>query len=186
MDKLKICRKDKLIMFILSCFLVLGTLWIYPECFKSVYELFFLSESRYLGERDLLDDLLIVILGIPGTILLCYPIKQYICILLDMKTQKLETVKVKGRKRPEAEVFDTYVPGTKSKNDIYFYWKAIDDSKKRYRFLVFKDVNTLRGETTRHHYNVTYYKYSKIVTHIEKARKVKITTANASISSDKS
>lgn len=138
MDKLKICRHDKLIMFLLSCFLVLGTLWIYPKCFKSVYELFFLSESRYLGERNLLDDLLIVILGIPGTILWCYPIKQYICILLDMKNQKLETVKVKGRKRPEAEAFDTYVPGAKSKNDIYFYWKAIDDSKKDIDFLFLK------------------------------------------------
>lgn len=170
MDKLKICRKDKFIMFILGLFIIFGIIWIYPECFDNVYGLNFLSEDRYSGGRNLLDDFGIVVFGAPIIIIWCYPIKQYISILLDIKFQKLVTVTVRGRKRPEAEVFDRYVPGTKDENDIHFYWKAIDDSKKKYRFFVFKDVNTLKGETTKHYYNVTYYKYSKIVTHIEKAK----------------
>ena len=173
MDKLKICRKDKFIMFILGLFIVFGVLWIYPECYESVYEFFVLSETPALGYRKLFRDFGIVVSGVPTIIMWCYPIKQYISILLDIKFQKLVTVTVKGRKRPESEVFDRYVPGTKDENDIHFYWKAMDDSKKKYRFFVFKDVNTLKGETTKHYYNVTYYKYSKIVTHIEKAQKIK-------------
>lgn len=170
MDKLKICRKDKLIMFLVGAFAVIGCLWLYPQSCVSVYRFFVLSEEPDLGYRQLLYDLTMLFWGIPNIIIWCYPIKQYISILLDIKFQKLVTVTVKGRKRPEAEVFDRYVPGTKDENDIHFYWKAIDDSKKKYRFFVFKDVNTLKGETTKHYYNVTYYKYSKIVTHIEKAK----------------
>ncbi len=167
MEKLVVCRKKKTGMFVLSCFVILAIIYIYPICFSSIYKLVFYN--TYPADRNLLNDLLIVLLGVPGSLPWCFLIKEYICILLDIKIRKQTTVTVKGCGKPELQLFGTYVPGTEIKNNSYFYWKAKDDSDKKYRFIIFQDENNLKGKTMKHSYNVTYYKYSKIVTDIEKA-----------------
>lgn len=166
MDKLEVCRKKKSGMFLLSCFVFLGIIYIYPICFFSVYKLFF--HNDYPVDRNLLDDLIIVLLALPGSLPWLIRIKEYICILLDIRIKKLTTIKVKGCGKPTVEFFDTHVPGTENKNDIYFYWKAIDDSNKKHKFIIFQDANILKGKTTKHSYYVTYYKHSKIVINIER------------------
>ena len=94
-------------------------------------------------------------------------VKQ-LCILLDIKMKKKTTITVKGCGKPELQLFDTYKTGTEIKNDSYFYWKAKDNSDKRYRFIIFREENNLKGKTMKHSYNVICYKYSKVVTNIEK------------------
>lgn len=166
MDKLYICRKKKRGMFLLACFGVLGFIYFYPECFSYVYGLFF--HSTYPDDRNLLDDLKFLVLVLLACPLWFVLVKEYICILLDIKMKKQITTKVKGRGRPELNFFDTHIPGSDNKDDIYFYWKAIDDSGKKYKFILFQEENNLKGKTVKHSYNVTYYKHSKIVTNIEK------------------
>ncbi len=153
-------------MFLLVCVVALGTLYIYPECFSYVYALF--VHNTYPVDRNLLDDLkflVLVILAIPLWLVL---IKEYICVLLDIKKNEQMTVKVKGMGKPELNFFDTHIPGSNRKEDIYYYWKAIDSVGKKYKFIVFSEENNLKGKTIKHSYNVTFYKYSKIVTNIEK------------------
>ena len=82
--------------------------------------------------------------------------------------KKKTTITVKGCGKPELQLFDTYKTGTEINNDSYFYWKAKDNSDKRYRFIIFREENNLKGKTMKHSYNVTCYKYSKVVTNIEK------------------
>ena len=166
MDRLKVCRKKKTGMFLLSCFIVFCIIYIYPICFLSICKLLFLNGNSYLVDRNLLDDLIVVVFALPGSIPWCIRIKEYFCILLDIKKQKKMTVRVRGCEKPSTETFDTYVPG--NENNIYFYWKAKDVSNKKYKFLLFKDLNILKGKTTKHNYVVTCYKYSKIITSIEK------------------
>ncbi len=166
MDKLYICRKKKRGMFLLVCFCALCYIYTFPYCFYYVYELFF--HSTYQAGRNLLDDLKVLVLGLPVFPLWFILIKEYIFILLDIKIKKQITTKVMGRGKPELNFFDTHIPGSDNKDDIYFYWKAIDDSGKKYKFILFQEENNLKGKTVKHSYNVTYYKYSKIVTNIEK------------------
>ena len=166
MEKLIVCRKKKMGMFFLACFIILGMAYIYPICFYNVYELFFYS--TYPFDRNLLDDLLVVLLAVPGSVPWCFIIKEYICILLDTKMKKQTTITVKGCGKPELQLFGTHRPGTEIKNDSYFYWKAKDNSDKKYRFIIFREENNLKGKTMKHSYNVTCYKYSKVVTNIEK------------------
>lgn len=166
MEKLIVCRKKKMGMFLLSCFVILGIVYIYPICFYNLYELIF--HNTYPADRNLLDDLLVVLLGVPGSLPWCFIIKEYICILLDIKIKKQTTIIVKGCGKPELQLFGTHIHGTEIKNESYFYWKAKDDSDKKYRFIIFRDDNNLKGKTMKHSYNVTCYKYSKVVTTIEK------------------
>lgn len=166
MEKLIVCQKKKRGMFVLSCFVILVIVYIYPICFSSIYKLLF--DNTYPFNRNLVDDLLVVLLGVPGSLPWCFIIKEYICILLDIKMKKQTTITVKGCGKPELQLFDTHIHGTEIKNDSYFYWKAKDDSNKKYRFIIFRDENNLKGKTMKHSYNVTSYKYSKIVTNIEK------------------
>lgn len=170
MDKLKTCLMKKRGMFILSCFVVFSIVCIYPICFLSVYKLFFYSGTDYSIDRNLLDDLIIVLFAFPGSLPWCIHIKEYVGILLDIKMKKQITTKAKGRGRPELNFFDTHIPGSDNKDDIYFYWKAIDDSGKKYKFILFQEENNLKGKTVKHSYNVTYYKHSKIVTNIERCQ----------------
>ena len=86
MEKLIVCRKKKMGMFLLSCFVILGIVYIYPICFYNLYELIF--HNTYPADRNLLDDLLVVLLGVPGSLPWCFIIKEYICILLDIKIKK--------------------------------------------------------------------------------------------------
>lgn len=166
MEKLIVCRKKKMGMFFLACFVILVIVYIYPICFYNIYKLLF--DNTYSFDRNLLDDLLVVLLAVPGLLPWCFIIKEYICILLDIKMKKKTTITVKGCGKPELQLFDTYKTGTEIKNDSYFYWKAKDNSDKRYRFIIFREENNLKGKTMKHSYNVTCYKYSKVVTNIEK------------------
>ena len=166
MDKLYICRKKKRGMFLLVCFCALCYVYTFPYCFYYVYELFF--HSTYQAGRNLLDDLKFLVLVLLACPLWFILVKEYICILLDIKMKKQITTKAKGRGRPELNFFDTHIPGSDNKDDIYFYWKAIDDSGKKYKFILFQEENNLKGKTVKHSYNVTYYKHSKIVTNIER------------------
>ena len=166
MEKLIVCRKKKMGMFFLACFVILAIIYIYPICFYNIYELFF--RNAYPADRNLLDDLLIVLLAVPGSVPWCFIIKEYICILLDIKMKKKTTITVKGCGKPELQLFGTHIPRTEIKNDSYFYWKAKDNSDKKYRFIIFREENNLKGKTMKHSYSVTCYKYSKVVTNIEK------------------
>lgn len=166
MDKLVVSRKKKLGGFILSCFVVFCIIYIYPICLYSVCELVFNDNGVFSSGRNFLDDLIVVVFALPGSIPWCIRIKEYICILLDIKSRKLMTCKVKGCGKPTVEFLDTLA--SRNQNDMYYYWKAKDNLNKKYKFMIFKDVSGLKGKTIKHSYNVTYYKYSKIVTSIEK------------------
>lgn len=172
MDKLNTYKKDKLGMFILSLFLIGALLWIYPVCLKSVYSFIFLPQTcEEMTKSDFLDDLFIVVFSLPTIIPFCiFRIREFVCVLLDIKNKTQETIVVKSLKSPETVNFDRYIPEIKNKNDVYFYWKAISSSNKKYKFIIFKDVNTLNVETPKHFYSVTYFKNSKIVTSIDKNR----------------
>lgn len=105
MEMLLICRKKKMAMFILACCIIVGFVYIYPTCFSTTYELIFFH-SIPEGVVNPFDDVFIALLGLPGMLPWCIPIKEYICILLDIKMQKQITVKVQGCEKPQLEFFD--------------------------------------------------------------------------------
>ena len=76
MEKLIVCRKKKMGMFFLACFVILVIVYIYPICFYNIYKLLF--DNTYSFDRNLLDDLLVVLLAVPGSLPWCFIIKEYI------------------------------------------------------------------------------------------------------------
>ena len=75
--------------------------------------------------------------------------------------KKQITTKAKGRGRPELNFFDTHIPGSDNKDDIYFYWKAIDDSGKKYKFILFQEENNLYTDKKHIGYMQTIEKTTK-------------------------
>ena len=172
MEMLLICRKKKMAMFIFASCLIVLFICCYPSFISNAYELIF-CHSIPNGNVSPLSDVYLALIGIPGMLPWCIPIKEYICILIDIKIQKQITVKVQGCEKPQLEFFDPLKFDTKKNKDKivlkpYFYWKAKDASQKKYRFILFPEINNLKGKTINHSYNVSCYKYSKVVTAIEK------------------
>ncbi len=163
MSYLKDYAKDKLPVFIASTtFLVVGLI-LYPICLESVYNYY--NDLANVTLTRFRSSFKFVIMFFPAMYLFWVPrFFRYIGVLLDIIKQKQVTVIVKGLNKPDAEAFDR-------RKEIYFIWKTKDAKNKKYKFIVYGDVNTLKGKTKKHFYKVTYYKYSKIVTGIEKLDK---------------
>ncbi len=83
-------------------------------------------------------------------------------ILLDLIFKKEKTKKVVGTKKTK-EPWDM--------RDDYVFFYAKDTSKHNHKFVVFKDIYSLKGKKVNNTYEVTYYVFSKVVTDIKKCKK---------------
>lgn len=87
---------------------------------------------------------------------------SFIKLIMDMLCKKQKTIKVTGIKKPK-------VPWNMREDYVIFYAKS--SSKPLYRFIVFKDIYSLKGKKTDNTYEVTYFVFSKVVTNMKKCKK---------------
>ncbi len=149
---------------------IIAVACIYPQCLREVF---------YGGEYVIRNSYRnaaggIVFLGPPiilftsGTFLY-----KFVNVLLDYKFPETKTVVVRGLERPNIRGLQD-VP-LFNKDVAFSYWRTKDLNGQN-KTLYISDVymrETLHGETTRHWYKVTYYRFSKMVVSIEKAKGIK-------------
>ena len=87
---------------------------------------------------------------------------DFLKISLDLIFKKEKTKKVVGIKKPK-KPWDM--------RDDYVIFYAKDTSKHHHKFVVFKDIYSLKGKKVNNTYEVTYYAFSKVVTDIKKCKK---------------
>ncbi len=83
-------------------------------------------------------------------------------VVLDLIFKKKKTIIVTGQKKPKA-------PWDMREDYVLFYAKG--SSKLPHKFVVFKDVYSLKGKKVNNTYEVTYYIFSKVVTDMKKCKK---------------
>ena len=169
MEYLKILKKDKLGMFIFSLCSIIGIVLFFKRSFIVVYNYFAYGDMG-LWSGDVGQCIVILIGGIPAII--CYFLKiiEYIEILSDIKRQQLITEVVVSLSKPDVTAFDRYKPGKKDENDIYYVWKVKNEKEKKLKMIYFKNVFSFVGKTISHTYEVTYYKYSKVIVDVKKIK----------------
>ena len=86
---------------------------------------------------------------------------EFIKILLDLIFKKQKTITVTGIKKPKA-------PWDMREDYVIFYAKG--SAKLPQKFVVFKDVYSLKGKKVDNTYEVTYYVFSKVVTDMKKCK----------------
>lgn len=87
---------------------------------------------------------------------------EFIKIILDLIFKMTKTKKVVGTKKTKA-------PWDMREDYMVFYAKS--SSKLPQRFVVFKDVYSLKGKKVNNTYEVTYYVFSKVVTDVKKCKR---------------
>lgn len=102
-----------------------------------------------------ITPILIVFIFIPKAL-------SFIKLIIDMLCKKQKTIKVTGIKKTKA-LLDL--------REDYVVFYANNSSKLLYRFIVFKDIYSLKGKKTDNTYEVTYFVFSKVVTNMKKCKK---------------
>ncbi len=145
-------------------------LLILPNSIDTVMEM--LNGGGSLGYIK--PDVGIVFLGPPILLITSIPfVLKYFCVLLDYVVHEQKTIIIRGLERPNIRGLQD-VP-LFNKDVVFSYWRT-KDLNGRNKTLYISNVymrEVLHGETTRHWYKVTYYRFSKMVVSIEKAKGIK-------------
>lgn len=174
MNYLKILKKDKLLFFITSIFVIVVTMYAFPTAIKDIILIFGgHSEDAHGYQINIFEKLFLAIFSIPALYIMWIPkVKEYIGILSDIKKPILVEEKVVALNKPINELFDNYKPGTVDENDYRYVWKVqrAEGKPRKMKVLIFKDVCNLKGKVVGHTYKITYYKRSKVVVKIERVQ----------------
>ena len=85
---------------------------------------------------------------------------RYFFILLDMIFKKQKKIIITNTRKVSPDIYGD------SKD--YYYWYAKDKRKIHHRFVVYNDVYSLKAKKKTNTYEVTYFRFSKVVTEIKK------------------
>lgn len=94
---------------------------------------------------------------------------QYLSVLMDMIFKKQKKIIITNTSKISYGVFDD------SEKKPY-YWHAKDKRKIYHRFVVYNDVYSLKAKKKTNTYEVTYFRFSKVVTEIKKVKPDKAMT----------
>ena len=170
MEYLKVLKKDKLGMLLISIFTAILGILLLKRSFLVVYNYFTYGDNG-LWSGDFGQSLIILIFAVPTILMYDLPkLFEYIGILVDIKRSEMIKETVVSLAKPETTVFDRYKPGTKDENDIYYIWKVKNEKGKKMKMIYFKNVFSFVGKTIEHTYEVTYYKHSKVVVDVKKIK----------------
>lgn len=164
MEYLNILKKDRRFLFIVFCVFFICAI---PFFFMDLNILINARDSSYTSSD--ISQALKMVVSFSAFLVVDIPSnKFFFSLMLDIKVKKECTASVNFIKVKPSRFYN-YIPGTKSEND-YFYKCYLKTNKgKRMKIIIFKDLmEEIKEKTDNHTYSVTYYRYSKVATHIEK------------------
>ncbi len=168
MDIVKRFLFDRLGRFLVCC--LLGVLGVYLF-FETFNIRGFLNAEPIIEDTYNYSVYIELFFLLPMMIIVCIKnIIGFFGICIDFFFGKTKTKIVKGVDKSYKEYSDSYSTTKKKNVFAYYKWKVKSSCGISYNVIIPKDVKGLipRGKTKKQRFKITYYRFSKIVTNIEK------------------